>query len=125
MFFVAFFGFLASSWSLIAINITMPALFFVYDLPLETDLHLDIATLVGTVLGMIIFGHIADRVGRSALYGFELLIVMAAIGGAAFSSQGYTSPGPIADHSIELNIALIWWRFALGLGIGAEVCRLR
>ncbi|KAJ1336023.1 MFS transporter PHS family inorganic phosphate transporter [Microdochium nivale] len=120
VYFVAFFGFLASSWSLIAINITMPALFFVYDLHIEAGLHLDMATLVGTVLGMIIFGHIADRVGRSALYGFELLIVLAAIGGAAFSSQGYTSPGPIAGHSIDMNAALIWWRFALGLGIGAE-----
>ncbi|KXJ93780.1 major facilitator superfamily domain-containing protein [Microdochium bolleyi] len=120
IYFVAFFGFLASSWSLIAINITMPALIYVYDLQDQFGLHLDIATLVGTVLGMIIFGIVADQVGRSALYGFELLIVLAAIGGAAFSSQGYTSPVSNTHHSMDMNAALIWWRFALGLGIGAE-----
>ncbi|KAH7028824.1 major facilitator superfamily domain-containing protein [Microdochium trichocladiopsis] len=120
IYFVAFFGFLASSWSLIAINITMPALTFVYNFHDKQDLILDCATLSGTVLGMILFGHLADRVGRSALYGFELLIVLSAVGGAAFTSQGYAATGPDGLHSMDMEAALIWWRVALGLGIGAE-----
>lgn len=126
---VAFLGFLASSWSLIAINITMPALYYVYGSEVDNDegaaflkgadLVLDMATLSGTVVGMIGFGHIADRLGRSALYGFELLIVLAAIGGAAFSSQGYTDPID-GMSSMSIYTSLIWWRAAIGLGIGAE-----
>ncbi|KAL8388456.1 hypothetical protein RB595_009232 [Gaeumannomyces hyphopodioides] len=126
---VAFMGFLASSWSLIAINITTPALFYLYGpesgagegdgLPRDADLVLDMVTLGGTVVGMIGFGHIADRLGRSALYGFELLIVLAAIGGAAFSSRGYTDPKD-GSSSMKIYASLIWWRATLGLGIGAE-----
>lgn len=99
----------------------MPALYFVYKdwLPEDGEVVLDMVTLSGTVIGMIGFGHIADRIGRSALYGFELLIVLSAVGGAAFSSQGWTDPtyGP----SMSIYASLIWWRFTLGLGIGAEV----
>ncbi|KAL8324655.1 hypothetical protein RB597_008081 [Gaeumannomyces tritici] len=126
---VAFMGFLASSWSLIAINITTPALFYLYGpesrdsdggaLPKDADLVLDMVTLGGTVVGMIGFGHVADRLGRSALYGFELLIVLAAIGGAAFSSRGYVDPIS-GSSSMDIYASLIWWRATLGLGIGAE-----
>ena len=81
-------------------------------------------TLTATVLGMIIFGRLADKYGRSALYGFELLIVLSAIGGAAFASQGYMiHEGEPKNYRTSMNIyaALVFWRFTLGLGIGAEV----
>ena len=81
-------------------------------------------TLTATVLGMFIFGRLADKYGRSALYGFELLIVLSAIGGAAFASQGYMiHEGDPEKYQSSMNIyaALFFWRFTLGLGIGAEV----
>ena len=69
---------------------------------------------------MVIFGHVADRVGRSALYGFEIIIVMAAIGGAAFSSAGFMIHNG-ESSSLSIYAALLFFRFLLGLGIGAEV----
>ncbi|KAH6618365.1 major facilitator superfamily domain-containing protein [Chaetomium sp. MPI-SDFR-AT-0129] len=127
---VAFLGFLASSWSLIAVGIVSPALYFVY--PPEGRLShsgdvaqiLDIVTLVATVCGMVIFGHLADRFGRSSLYGFELLIVLSAVGGAAFSSEGYmvarNQDSSVYSSSMDIYASLTWWRFALGFGLGAE-----
>ncbi|KAK4119163.1 MFS general substrate transporter [Parathielavia appendiculata] len=122
---VAFLGFLASSWSLIATGIVSPALYFVYP-PTgrmgSTDVVqvLDLVTLTATVLGMIMFGQLADLFGRKALYGFELLIVLAAIGGAAFSSEGYMVKDPSYHSSMDIYASLTWWRFTLGFGIGAE-----
>jgi PHS family inorganic phosphate transporter-like MFS transporter len=137
---VAFLGFLASSWSLIAMGVVSPALYYVYDpkgrMGADVDVAqiLDLVTLIATVLGMLLFGHLADLFGRSALYGFELLIVLTAIGGAAFSSEGYmlgaqtsSSTSMIGGQtpygrSMDIYASLAWWRFALGFGIGAEVC---
>lgn len=134
---VAFLGFLASSWSLIAMGVVSPALYYVYS-PVNrmsgSDVVqiLDLVTLTATVLGMLLFGHLADLFGRSALYGFELLIVLTAIGGAAFSSEGYMfgarTSSAIATtgndlpyiSSMDIYASLAWWRFALGFGIGAE-----
>jgi PHS family inorganic phosphate transporter-like MFS transporter len=126
---VAFLGFLASSWSLIAMGVVSPALYYVYDhkgrMGADVDVAqiLDLVTLIATVLGMLLFGHLADLFGRSALYGFELLIVLTAIGGAAFSSEGYMlGAGTSSSSSMDIYASLAWWRFALGFGIGAEVC---
>ncbi|KAL8414720.1 hypothetical protein RB594_005797 [Gaeumannomyces avenae] len=109
--------------------ITTPALFYLYGpgsrdsdggaLPKDADLVLNMVTLGGTIVGMIGFGHVADRLSRSALYGFELLIVLAAIGGAAFSSRSYVDPIS-GSSSMGIYASLIWWRATLGLGIGAE-----
>jgi PHS family inorganic phosphate transporter-like MFS transporter len=120
---VAFLGFLASSWSLIAVGIVSPALYFVYDptgrMSSDAGQILDLVTLTATVLGMLLFGQLADLFGRKALYGFELLIVLAAIGGAAFSSEGYMAKDS-TYHSMDIYASLTWWRFTLGFGIGAE-----
>ncbi|KAM7197489.1 major facilitator superfamily domain containing protein [Naviculisporaceae sp. PSN 640] len=123
---VAFLGFLASSWSLISVTIVTPALYFIYDrhgqLDADAGLVLDMVTLTATVVGMVVFGHVADRVGRSALYGFEVIIVMAAIGGAAFSSAGYIihQGKDNEEGSLDIYAALFFFRALLGLGIGAE-----
>ncbi|KAH6640170.1 major facilitator superfamily domain-containing protein [Chaetomium tenue] len=133
---VAFLGFLASSWSLIAMGVVSPALYYVYSpegrMAVDVAQVLDLVTLIATVLGMLLFGHLADLFGRSSLYGFELLIVLTAIGGAAFSSEGYmfgarasssvSVSGSETPYSSSMDIyaSLAWWRFALGFGIGAE-----
>ena len=115
-------------------GVVSPALYFVYDperrLKGDAAQYLDLVTLIATVVGMILFGHLADLFGRSSLYGFELLIVLSAIGGAAFSSEGYmysdkTSSTHAYSSSMDIYASLTWWRFALGFGIGAEVCHAR
>jgi len=120
-------GFLASSWSLIAVAIITPALYFIYDyhgqLNRDAGLVLDMVTLTATIIGMVVFGHAADRLGRSKLYGIEVLIMLAAIGGAAFSSAGFIIHQGREDEtgSLDIYAALFMFRALLGLGIGAEV----
>ncbi|KAK4182607.1 major facilitator superfamily domain-containing protein [Podospora australis] len=123
---VAFLGFLASSWSLIAVAIITPALYFIYDrhgqIDRDAGLVLDMIILTSTILGMIAFGHLADRLGRSKLYGIEVIVMLAAIGGAAFSSAGFIIHQGQDDEtgSLDIYAALFMFRFLLGLGIGAE-----
>lgn len=38
------------------------------------DLGLKIATPVGTLIGQLVFGWAADRIGRKRMYGLELII---------------------------------------------------
>jgi PHS family inorganic phosphate transporter-like MFS transporter len=63
---------------------------------------------------MILFGYLADRIGRAKLYGVELMIVIAATLGLTQVSEGYN------NASMEIYPWIIFWRTVLGVGIGAE-----
>ncbi|KAI9149122.1 Inorganic phosphate transporter PHO84 [Paramyrothecium foliicola] len=115
-------GFLASSYTIFSSNIIVPALQYVY--PLETThfpepgLTIDLVTIGTTTLGMIVFGHLADRLGRKRLYGIELFIIILGTIGIIQSSNGYTRSA--RDHSLNVYAAIAAWRGIQGLGIGAE-----
>ncbi len=59
-------GFFTDSYNLFATNVILPSLAFVY-WPLETDLWrqslIQIMTLVGSLLGQLLFGFLADSEG--------------------------------------------------------------
>ncbi|KAF4460585.1 Inorganic phosphate transporter PHO84, partial [Fusarium albosuccineum] len=82
VFFVAASGFLASSYSLFAVDILSIALFKVYPpegrLGGDPGLVIDELTLTGTILGMLLMGHLADRSGRKKWYGAELAVLLVA-----------------------------------------------
>lgn len=127
-------GFLASSYSLFATGIIWPALAYVYPHDKDTNpgVAFDLVTLSGIIVGMILFGHLADRVGRKRLYGIELMIIIIATIGIAFSSDGLMVPASSQttldkDFSSKysyyrtMNVfdAVTTWRALLGVGIGA------
>ena len=127
---VASLGFLASSYSLFATSIIWPALDFVYtnDSGSAGNLGttLDLVTLAGIILGMIVFGHLSDRLGRKRLYGLELIIIGFTTISIVFSSSGYIVPpsAPVdspyfSRSSMNVVTAVTTWRFFLGVGIGA------
>ncbi|KAK3690483.1 major facilitator superfamily domain-containing protein [Podospora appendiculata] len=126
VFFVNASGFLASSYSLFATNVIKPALYFVYPpcgrLGPDAGLVIDEVTLVGTALGMLFAGHFADLWGRKKLYGLELVILISATIGVMQTSEGFlvSNPDGTYRHSIDFWAAITWWRFFLGIGIGAE-----
>jgi putative MFS transporter len=63
------------------------------------------ATLAGNTVGAIIFGHLADRVGRKYTFYWDIMFFVVFAFVSAFSQ----------------NIGqLILWRFLLGIGIGAD-----
>jgi PHS family inorganic phosphate transporter-like MFS transporter len=131
LFCVASLGVLASSYLLFATSIIWPALDYVYANGQHSATNLgeviDMVTLGGIILGMILFGHLADRVGRKRLYGLELIIILIATIGIVFSSSGFAVPpnalpttSPYYGKS-TLNVftSVTTWRFFLGMGIGA------
>jgi PHS family inorganic phosphate transporter-like MFS transporter len=135
---VASLGFLASSYSLFATGIIWPALAYVY--PHDEDVRgantnpgvaFDLVTLGGIIVGMLVFGHLADKFGRKRLYGLELIIIFIATIGIAFSSDGFMFPASSnvpsqnvsKDYSYyrTMNVfdEVTTWRAVLGVGIGA------
>ncbi|MCL4444963.1 MAG: MFS transporter [Candidatus Thermoplasmatota archaeon] len=74
---------------------------------LETSL-LDSTALLSAVIGALIFGRLLDKLGRKAIYGIELIILVIGALGSAFLT-------PVNGVYI-----LIAWRFILGIGIGGD-----
>jgi PHS family inorganic phosphate transporter-like MFS transporter len=71
------------------------------------------AANVGSVIGQFGFGFAADALGRKAVYGKELMLVIFATIMSISDPTGDISP----------NSALIWlgvWRIVLGIGVGGD-----
>ncbi|KAM7222231.1 Major facilitator superfamily domain containing protein [Rhypophila decipiens] len=119
-------GYLASSYCLFVQHVIKPALYYVYTpcgrLSSNAGLVLDELTVVGSVIGMIVAGHLADLWGRKKLYGWELLTLIVATIGTAQASEGFRSQHEDGTYGYSTDIYswLAWWRFVLGLAIGAE-----
>jgi len=127
VFLVAASGFLASSFALFSTNVIMPSLYYLYDacasLGDNAGIIIDELTYTGTILGMLIMGHLADRSGRKRLYGLELAVLIIATMGAIQASEGYMvgDPGDSGyHHAMDIYSWICWWRLFLGFGIGAE-----
>ena len=74
---------------------------------LETSL-LDSTALLSAVLGALLFGRLLDKLGRKAIYGLELVLLVTGALGSAFLTP---------FNGIYVLIA---WRFLLGVGIGGD-----
>lgn len=74
---------------------------------IETSL-LDSTALLSAIIGALFFGRLLDKLGRKAIYGFELVLLISGALGSAFLT-------PVNGVYI-----LIAWRFILGLGIGGD-----
>ena len=82
-------------------------------LPAHQQTAINLATLVGTIIGQLAFGILADRYGRKRMYGYELIIVIVATVGLALCSKG-------AQGSVNILAWVISWRLLMGIGIGAD-----
>jgi len=96
----------------------LPMLEIVYwnnNLPTSQETAINLATLVGTMIGQLAFGILADRYGRKKMYGLELLIVIVAAVSLALCSKG-------AQGSVNILAWVISWRLLMGIGIGKFTC---
>jgi len=119
---VAGVGFFTDAYDIFAINIASTMLGYVYGhgFPLNKsgqklntaqDLGVKVATPVGTFVGQLLFGWLADIVGRKRMYGVELMIIIIATFAQALSGAG---------HAVGIIGVLVVWRFLMGVGIGGD-----
>jgi MFS family permease len=98
-------GFFTDAYDLFIIGVVIVLLKPLWHLnALEVSL-LSSTALISAALGSLLFGHLADLLGRKAIYGYELLILAA---------------GAIASALAPNILCLLIFRFILGLGIGGD-----
>lgn len=80
-------------------------------IPANADSGIKVATSCGTVIGQLVFGWLADVVGRKKMYGLELMIIIAATLAQSLSSE---------SASMHIVGVLCFWRVIMGIGIGGD-----
>ncbi|OJJ50631.1 hypothetical protein ASPZODRAFT_56468 [Penicilliopsis zonata CBS 506.65] len=117
---VAGVGFFTDSYDIFAINLCSAMLGVVYwqdaksnpgKITSSADTAIKVSTSGGTVIGQLLFGWLADRVGRKRMYGIELLIIIFATLAQALSSD---------SRALSIVGILIFWRVIMGIGIGGD-----
>jgi MFS transporter, PHS family, inorganic phosphate transporter len=103
--FVAGMGFFTDAYDLFVIGIVVSLLKDQWSLSTSQVSWLNSATLLASAFGAIIFGRVADMLGRKRIYGYEVLILAAGAIASAFSPN-YTF--------------LLVSRIVLGVGIGGD-----
>ncbi|EAW13434.1 MFS transporter [Aspergillus clavatus NRRL 1] len=117
---VAGVGFFTDSYDIFAINLASSMLGVVFwqdaksgagKIPSSADTAIKVSTSGGTVIGQLLFGWLADRIGRKRMYGIELMIII-----------GATLAQSLSSDSTALSIVgvLIFWRVIMGIGIGGD-----
>ncbi|KAJ8521094.1 hypothetical protein ONZ45_g2138 [Pleurotus djamor] len=81
------------------------------ELTREQELGIKVATPVGTLVGQLLFGWLADHLGRKRMYGIELTIMIVTTFGQAVSGSG---------PAVNILVALSVWRFFMGVGVGGD-----
>jgi MFS transporter, PHS family, inorganic phosphate transporter len=103
--FISGMGFFTDAYDLFIIGIVMTLIKSQWHIsPLEESLVASTA-LLSSALGALLFGRIADMLGRKRIYGFEVLVLAA---------------GALACSFAPNILWLIGLRFLLGIGIGGD-----
>lgn len=83
------------------------------DVPPKFQLAMNVSTLLGSMIGQVLFGILADIYGRRKMYGLELVVTI-------FASLGFAMASPGVNDSMSLIGWLVFWRIVMGAGIGAD-----
>ncbi|KAK5094869.1 acid phosphatase pho5 [Exophiala xenobiotica] len=115
---VAGIGFFTDAYDIFAINLVTSMLGVVYwqdsnkgKIPTNSDTAIKVATSGGTVIGQVVFGWLADVVGRKRMYGLELILIIFATLAQALSAD---------SSAISIVGAICFWRVLMGVGIGGD-----
>lgn len=103
--FISGMGFFTDAYDLFIIGVVMTLLKPLWHVkPLEESL-VESTALLASALGALLFGRVADMLGRKRIYGYEVLVLAAGALACAFSPN---------------ILWLIGLRFVLGIGIGGD-----
>lgn len=114
MIMIAGVGFMTDSYDIFAINLASGMLAYAFwggKIPTSTTTLIKVSTSVGTVIGQLGFGFMADKIGRKKIYGTELIIMIAA-----------TILQCCLGESPAVNFVAIFacLRIVMGIGIGGD-----
>jgi PHS family inorganic phosphate transporter-like MFS transporter len=111
-------GLFASAYEMFALNLAVTMLGIVYwqgedsgsgRIPFGLEAAIKVATLAGAAVGQLVFGWLADRIGRRRVYGYGLTVIILTTLAQAMSSS---------SRAITMSVILIFWRVIMGVGIG-------
>ncbi|KAI9463315.1 phosphate transporter [Lactarius psammicola] len=112
---VAGVGFFTDAYDIFSISLAANMLGYIYDkdnkLEPGVEFGLKIASPVGNLIGQVLFGWLADRVGRKRMYGIELMIIVTSTFAQAIAGAGPT---------VHIVGVITLWRFIMGVGIGGD-----
>src|ERR1700684_1472054 len=98
-------GFFTDAYDLFVIGVVMTLLKPIWHVGKLEEGLVESTALLAAAIGALLFGRVADMVGRKRIYGVEVLVLAAGAIACAFSPN-------------------IWWligfRFILGIGIGGD-----
>jgi PHS family inorganic phosphate transporter-like MFS transporter len=98
-------GFFTDAYDLFIIGVALAILTPIWNLSKFEISLIGSTSLIAAAIGSILFGRLADYVGRRSIYGFTLIVLAA---------------GAIASALAPSVIWLLIFRFILGLGIGGD-----
>jgi MFS transporter, PHS family, inorganic phosphate transporter len=103
--FISGMGFFTDAYDLFIIGVVMALLRNQWRTGKLEESLVESTALLASAIGALLFGRVADMIGRKRIYGVEVLVLAAGAIGCAFSPN-------------------IWWliglRFILGIGIGGD-----
>ena len=103
--FISGMGFFTDAYDLFIIGVVMSLLKGQWQVTPTADGLVTSTALLASAIGAVLFGRIADMVGRKRIYGYEVLVLAAGALASALSPN-------------------VWWligfRFILGVGIGGD-----
>ncbi len=103
--FISGMGFFTDAYDLFIIGVVMSLLKPMWHVGKLEESLVESTALLASAIGALLFGRVADMLGRKRIYGVEVLVLAAGAIGCAFSPN-------------------IWWliglRFILGIGIGGD-----
>jgi PHS family inorganic phosphate transporter-like MFS transporter len=103
--FISGMGFFTDAYDLFIIGVVMHLIKTQWHTSPLADGLVTSTSLLAAALGALLFGRVADMLGRKRIYGYEVLVLAAGAIASAFSSD-------------------IWWligfRVILGIGIGGD-----
>ena len=115
---VAGIGFYTDAYDIFAVNFANIMIGYVYytasnkgKIPSNADTAIKVSTSAGTVIGQLVFGFLADHIGRKRMYGIELMIIIVSTLGLALTAGG---------RATEIVGVFIFWRVLLGTGVGGD-----
>ena len=108
-------GFFTDAYDLFSANFITTMIGLVYfpghTIPTSADTAIKLSTTAGAVIGQVVFGWLADKLGRKRMYGLELIIILVGTFG-----QAITGTGP----AVSFLGPLIFWRIVMGVGVGGD-----